>query len=314
MFQTGLVTDGRLRQHVAGPDHPEQPDRISVVLNRIEKTGLAQDLTRLAAQLASDEQLERVHPYSYIQLVAREAAAGSEHLSTGDTDINAMTPEVARLAAGCAVAAVDAVFGREVHNAFCAIRPPGHHASQSRGMGFCVFNNAAVAARHAQAVYGAEHVAIVDWDVHHGNGTQDVFYQDGSVLFFSTHQSPWYPGTGAASETGVGDGAGKTINCPLPAGSGRTAIVGAVKDRLLPALESFGPDLILLSAGFDSRLGDPLGQFTLTDEDFRELTMLMIQAAEKYCDGRLVSLLEGGYNLEGLALAAETHVRTLADL
>jgi acetoin utilization deacetylase AcuC-like enzyme len=181
-------------------------------------------------------------------------------------------------------------------------------------MGFCVFNNAAVAARHAQAVYGAEHVAIVDWDVHHGNGTQDVFYQDGSVLFFSTHQSPWYPGTGAASETGVGDGAGKTINCPLPAGSGRTAIVGAVKDRLLPALESFGPDLILLSAGFDSRLGDPLGQFTLTDEDFRELTMLMIQAAEKYCDGRLVSLLEGGYNLEGLALAAETHVRTLADL
>jgi acetoin utilization deacetylase AcuC-like enzyme len=256
--------------------------------------------------------LERVHPADYIQLVAHEAAAGSHQLSTGDVDICAATPEVARLAAGCAVAAVDAVFGREVHNAFCAIRPPGHHAGRRIGMGFCVFNNVAVAARHAQAVYGAEHVAIVDWDVHHGNGTQDIFYSDGGVLFFSTHQSPWYPGTGAASETGSGKGLGKTINCPLAAGAGRTEVVAAFQERLLPALDAFGPDLILLSAGFDSRLGDPLGQFRLMDEDFRELTALMMDAAEKYCDGRLVSLLEGGYNLPGLAMAAEAHVRTLA--
>ncbi len=312
MFQTGLITDTRLKQHVTGPHHPEQPERISVVVNRLEWSGIARDLVQLKPQLATDEQLERVHPADYIQLVAREAAEGFQHLSTGDTDINGFTPEVARRAAGCAVAAVDAVFGREVHNAFCAIRPPGHHASQSRGMGFRVFNSVAVAARHAQAVYGAEHVAIVDWDVHHGNGTQDIFYEDGSVLFFSTHQSPWYPGTGAANETGSGAGSGKIINCPLPAGSGRSSVLAAFKERLLPALESFGPDLILISAGFDSRIGDPLGHFRLTDLDFRELTALMMDAAEKYCDGRLVSLLEGGYNLEGLAMAAEAHVRALA--
>lgn len=312
MFQTGLVTDSRLKQHDPGPDHPERPDRISTILNRLELSGLAHELIQLSSQVATDEQLERVHPASYIELVTFEAAEGFRQLSTGDTQIDGMTPEVARRAAGCAVAAVDAVFAREVHNAFCAIRPPGHHASQGRGMGFCVFNNVAVAARHAQLVYGAEHVAIVDWDVHHGNGTQDIFYSDGSVLFFSTHQSPWYPGTGAADETGAGAGAGKIINCPLPAGSGRHSILGAVKERLLPALDQFCPDLILLSAGFDSRAGDPLGHFMLRDSDFRELTSLIMDAAEKYCDGRLVSVLEGGYNLEGLGLAAEAHIRALA--
>jgi len=301
-----------VKLHETGHGHPEQPDRVSVILNRLEQTGLTEDLIQVPSLLATDEQLKRVHPADYIALVEREAGLGLGQLSTGDTDICPATPEAARAAAGCAVSAVDAVFGRELHNAFCAIRPPGHHASQSRGMGFCVFNSVAVAARHAQAVYGAEHVAIVDWDVHHGNGTQDIFYEDGSVLFFSTHQSPWYPGTGAASETGLGDGAGKTINCPLPAGSGRTVILEAFRDRLLPALRAFGPDLILLSAGFDSRAGDPLGRFMLTDADFSELTLLMVEAAEKFCDGRLVSLLEGGYNLPGLALAAEAHVRTLA--
>jgi acetoin utilization deacetylase AcuC-like enzyme len=312
VFGTGLVTDSRLKLHVAGSGHPEQPERVAVILNRLEWSGLARDLIEVPSQLATDEQLQRVHSASYIELVTREAAEGFQQLTTGDTQINAMTPEVARLAAGCAVAAVDAVFGREVHNAFCAIRPPGHHASQSRGMGFCVFNSVAIAARHAQQAYGAEHVAIVDWDVHHGNGTQDIFYEDGSVLFFSTHQSPWYPGTGAANESGAGAGAGKNINCPLAAGSGREAVLSAVNDRLLSALDVFGPDLILLSAGFDSRIGDPLGQFTLRDADFRELTALMVDSAERYCDGRLVSLLEGGYNLEGLAMAAEIHVRTLA--
>jgi len=312
VFQTGLLTDARVKLHEVGQGHPERPDRVSAVLHRLEQSGLTKDLIQVPARLATEQQLERVHPAAYLELVAREAGQGLGQLSTGDTDICAGTPEAARAAAGCAVAAVDAVFGREVHNAFCAIRPPGHHASQSRGMGFCVFNHVAVAARHAQAVYGAEHVAIVDWDVHHGNGTQDIFYEDGSVLFFSTHQSPWYPGTGAVSETGMGDGAGKTINCPLPAGSGRTVIWEAFQERLLPALHAFGPDLILLSAGFDSRAGDPLGRFLLTDADFSELTMLMVEAAEKFCDGRLVSLLEGGYQLSGLALAAEAHVRALA--
>lgn len=312
MFQTGLVTDSQLAQHIAGANHPEHPDRIAAVLTYLEKGALAENLVKIRSRTASEDELERVHSAAYIKRVSVEAAAGLQQLSTGDTGINRMTPEVARLAAGCAVAAVDAVFAREVHNAFCATRPPGHHASQSRGMGFCVFNNVAIAARHAQKVYGAERVAIIDWDVHHGNGTQDVFYDDGSVLFFSTHQSPWYPGTGAVSETGSGPGDGKIINCPLPAGSAAGAVLGAVKARLLSALEVFCPDLILISAGFDSRIGDPLGQFLLTDADFRELTLLVLDAAENYCDGRLVSVLEGGYSLQGLGLAAEAHVRALA--
>ncbi len=312
MPQTGLVTDSRLKRHIAGPHHPEQSDRLTAVQERLEASGLTQNLISIEARSANDEQLERVHTASYIQRLAREAAQGFSQLSTGDTGINRLTPEVARLAAGCALAAVDAVFGGEVHNVFCAVRPPGHHASQSRGMGFCVFNNVAIAARHAQQVYGAERVAIVDWDVHHGNGTQDVFYQDGSVLFFSTHQSPWYPGTGAVNETGSGLGARKIINCPLPAGSGRATVFGAVTNRLMPALEHFEPDLILISAGFDSRAGDPLGQFLLTDEDFRELTVMLAEAAETYCDGRLISVLEGGYSLEGLASATEAHIRALS--
>jgi acetoin utilization deacetylase AcuC-like enzyme len=312
VFRTGLGTDSRLKQHDTGPGHPEQADRLTAIMNRLEFKGLARDLIRIQSKVASDEELERVHATRYIQLVQREAAEGADQLSTGDTPVCLHTPDAARRAAGCAVSAVDAVFSREVHNALCVVRPPGHHANQIRGMGFCVFNNVAIAARHAQRAYNAERVAIVDWDVHHGNGTQDIFYEDGSVLFFSTHQYPWYPGTGAEDETGAGRGKGLMVNCPLPARSGREAIWEAFQTRLLPALDRFPPDLILISAGFDSRIGDPLGLFRLTDRDFHDLTLLLADAAEKYCDGRLVSVLEGGYNLEGLAHAVEAHVRALA--
>ncbi len=181
-------------------------------------------------------------------------------------------------------------------------------------MGFCLFNNVALAAKYAQRKYGAERVLIADWDVHHGNGTQDIFYNDGSVLFFSTHQSPWYPGTGDASETGEGPGTGTTINCPFPAGSGREQILTAFERRLLPAAKDFRPDLILISAGFDSHRNDPLGLFTLADEDFADLTRLMTSLAAECCGNRLVSVLEGGYRLQGLALASEAHVRALMAL
>jgi len=310
-YQTGLAAEARVKRHDTGHGHPEQAARFDAVMNRLDATGLLHDLVKLSARSATNDELALVHTPQYIELVEREVAAGRTELSTGDTTICAGSLEAARAAAGCALSAVDAVFSGRVNNAFCVIRPPGHHASAARGMGFCLFNNIALAARYAQRRYGAERVLIADWDVHHGNGTQDIFYEDGSVFFFSTHQSPWYPGTGDAGETGLGAGAGKTMNCPFPAGAGRREIVGAFRDQLIPATNEFHPDLVLLSAGFDSRVADPLGHFLLTDDDFRDLTEMMSDMAAKHCGNRLVSVLEGGYNLQGLASAAETHARAL---
>lgn len=311
MHQTGVAADGRVTKHDPGPGHPEQPARYSCVFETFERSGLLQDLARLDSRKATDDELALVHTREYIALVEQEVEQNRSQLSTGDSAINRYSAEVSRLATGLALCAVDAVIGAEVLNAFCITRPPGHHASSDTGMGFCLFNTVAVAARYAQRAYGAERVLIADWDVHHGNGTQDIFYEDGSVLFFSTHQSPWYPGTGAAAEQGEGAGAGTTINRPFAAGAGRQEIFDAFLNALLPAAEEFRPDLILLSAGFDSRIDDPLGQFRLTDSDFLELTSMMTELADKYCDGRLVSVLEGGYNLDGLAKACEAHVRGL---
>jgi acetoin utilization deacetylase AcuC-like enzyme len=309
--QTGLVADARVEKHDPGPGHPERPARYRAVMERLEGSGLLQGLTRIEARSATDDELALVHTRDYIALVERDVALGRPQLTTGDTDIGAHSIESARVATGSVLSAVDAVFAGHIGNAFCVVRPPGHHASEAIGMGFCFFNNVAVAARYAQHRYGVERVLMVDWDVHHGNGTQDIFYRDGSVLFFSTHQSPWYPGTGSASERGEGQGAGKTINCPFPAGSARHEIVGAFQKILLPAAGDFHPDFLMISAGFDSRINDPLGHFLLTDDDFAELTRMMTDFAADRCAGRLVSVLEGGYNLDGLASASEAHVRAL---
>ncbi len=308
MKATGLAADPQVKKHDTGPGHPERAARFDAVLR-----GLPQGLSPLKVRSATDDDLALVHTREYIALVEREIAQNRRQLSTGDTDISAGSAEAARVAAGCVLSAVDAVFSGAVLNAFCVVRPPGHHASAARGMGFCLFNNIAIGARYAQRKHGAQRVLIADWDVHHGNGTQDIFYGDESVLFFSTHQSPWYPGTGAASERGEGKGAGKTINCPFPAGAARAEILGAFRNQLLPAAREFQPDFVLLSAGFDSRVNDPLGQFLLTDDDFSELTRMVKELAGEYCQGRLVSVLEGGYSLEGLAAASEAHVRALID-
>jgi acetoin utilization deacetylase AcuC-like enzyme len=314
MLKTGLVTDPATRRHDTGIGHPEQPARQSAVMDRLEFSGLLDVLTQVAPRVAEDDEVALVHTREYIALVRQEVLARRDQLSTGDTAISAQSLDAALRAVGCVLAGVDAVFAKTVNNAFCVVRPPGHHANAKIGMGFCVFNNVAIAARYAQKRYGVGPVAILDWDVHHGNGTQDIFYEDSSVLFCSTHQSPWYPGTGAESETGQGQGTGATINCPLSAGSGRDEILGAVEQKMLPALREFRPEFVLISAGFDSRINDPLGRFLLTDDDFVELTQVMLQVADEHSGGRLLSVLEGGYSLSGLASASAAHVSALGQI
>jgi len=304
---TGLAADAVSKEHITGPGHPERPERFDAAFNAVEDL----QLLRIEPRMANEDEIALCHSRDYIRLVEREVAAGVHQLSTGDTSVGPRSFDAALRAAGGVLNAVEAVFARTVQNAFCIVRPPGHHATPDRGMGFCLFDNIAVAARYAQRKYGAERVLIADWDVHHGNGTQDIFYTDGSVFFFSTHQHPWYPGTGMADETGEGKGAGRTLNCPLPAGSGRAEILGAFEERLLPAAEQFKPDLVLISAGFDSRIDDPLGNFLLNDADFADLTRVMLEIADKHAQGRLVSVLEGGYSLTGLARGVRAHVQAL---
>jgi acetoin utilization deacetylase AcuC-like enzyme len=309
---TALLLDPVFKRHDTGAGHPECPERYDAITAALAP--LSDRLLPIPLRDASEDELALCHSRQYILQAARDIRSGMTVLSTGDTTVCPDSFDIALRAAGSVLNAVDLVLEKRAPNAFCAVRPPGHHATPSRGMGFCVFNNVAVAARYAQHRYGVQRVLIADWDVHHGNGTQDAFYTDGDVFFFSTHQSPWYPGTGAYSEQGEGEGEGATLNLPLPAGSGREQILGGFRQYLLSLAESVQPDLVLISAGFDSRLGDPLGRFRLTDRDFRDLTQLMMEIADRYCHGNLISVLEGGYNLNGLGDAVASHVRELAGI
>src|SRR6202163_442142 len=309
---TAILADPVYKKHDPGWGHPERPERYDAVVDALSTAGLMKSLGRIESRFATDDEIALCHSHSYIQKVKQEIAAGARELSTGDTQVGPQSLDVALQTVGGILNAVDAVIERKAQNAFCVVRPPGHHARPDQGMGFCIFNSIAIAARYAQRKHGLGKVLIADWDVHHGNGTQDIFYSDGSVLFFSTHQSPWYPGTGDAAETGDGKGKSCTINVPLPAGSGRSEIVGSFRQRLMPAAERFQPDLVLISAGYDSRIDDPLGRFRLSDDDFAELTAIMLEIAGQHAGGRLVSVLEGGYNLSGLASGATAHVKALA--
>jgi acetoin utilization deacetylase AcuC-like enzyme len=311
--KTALVTDPVSRAHDTGDGHPECAARYDAVLNALKASGADDKMLTLPVRAATDEELARCHTREYIATARRDIEAGRDTLSTGDTQVSARSLEAALKASGAALNAVDAVVNGTAANAFCVARPPGHHATPERGMGFCVFNNVAVAARYAQTKHKIGKVLIADWDVHHGNGTQDIFYDDGSVFFLSTHQSPWYPGTGRADETGTGKGLGATLNFPFPASSGRKEIYGAFEAKLLPAMEKFKPEFVFISAGFDSRENDPLGKFTLNDEDFADLTRLMKKIAKDHANGRLVSVLEGGYNLDGLGKASAAHVAALME-
>ena len=312
-MKTALLADPACREHDPGHAHPESPRRFEAVSRALDAAGLRGKMLALPPREIVTADLLLAHDPAYVALAKREIFAGAHQLSTGDTAVSWHSWEAALKAAGSGLAAVDAILAGKCQRAFCLVRPPGHHATATRGMGFCIFNSIALAARHAQKRHGIERVLIVDWDVHHGNGTQDIFYEDGSVFFFSTHQSPWYPGTGRADETGAGPGKGTTLNCPLPAFSGRKEILACFEEKLLPAMEKFRPGLVLISAGFDSRMDDPLGHFLLTDEDFADLTRLVAGIAERHASGRIVSMLEGGYHLPGLASAATAHVHALSE-
>jgi len=287
--------------------HPGRPDRIRAVERALEDECFS-GLVREQALRAEPETIALTHSEPYIQAIIEAAPREGFVRIDDDTSMSSGTLEAALRAVGAAAQAVDEVMAGKVRNAFSAMRPPGHHAERAQAMGFCFFNNVAIAARHAQKAHGAERVAIVDWDVHHGNGTQDIFWSDPSVLYGSTHEMPLYPGTGATSERGEHD---TIVNAPLRAGDGGERFREAFETVILPRVEAFRPDLILISAGFDAHWRDPVANLQLTEADFAWATRKLMDIAERRCGGRVVSLLEGGYDLEGLARSVKVHVRTL---
>ena len=304
---TLLVTHSACSAHDMGEGHPERPERMRAVHRALEHETF-QSLLRDNAPLAAVEALTRVHPAEYVAAIERAAPSRGRVQLDSDTAMSPGTWDALLRAAGGAVFAVDEVAAKRVDNAFVAARPPGHHAERATPMGFCFFNTAAVAARHAQAAHGFERVAIVDFDVHHGNGTQDIFWSDASVLYASTHQMPLYPGTGARSETGDHD---QIVNAPLRAGDGGEAFRDAFTQTILPRLDAFSPDLVIVSAGFDAHYRDPLGNLNLNEADFAWVTHRLMDIAQRRCGGRLVSLLEGGYDLDGLGRSVAAHVSAL---
>ena len=308
---SALIYDPSFLRHKTGR-HPENPERINRIVAALEADDDLWDrLKRISPSAAPEEAIARCHGNALIDHIRDLCERGEPFLDL-DTRISRESFEVARLAAGAAVAGVDAVMTGDASTAFALVRPPGHHATPNRSMGFCLFNNAAVAARYAQANHGVERVLIVDWDVHHGNGTQDIFYSDDTVFFFSTHQYPYYPGTGSRGESGGGKGEGYTLNVPLAEGTPARAHREAFSRALAAIEKTFPPDLIVISAGFDSRRDDPLGGLELEDQDFAEMTREVMDLAGRHGSGRVVSVLEGGYNLETLGETVRTHIAALS--
>jgi acetoin utilization deacetylase AcuC-like enzyme len=315
MARTGLLYHPLFLEHDSGAGHPERPARIEAIMERLEQTGLAAHCVRLTPAEAPVDAITLVHSADHVDRLASLSRLGRLIPETPDTLVSPATYRAARMAAGAAVTAVDAVMAGRVDNAFCPVRPPGHHAEDSQAVGFCYFNNVAIAARHLQVAHGLERVAIVDWDVHHCNGTQHSFEDDPSVFVFSIHRySPgFFPGTGARGERGVGAGTGCTLNVPLPPGSTDEDYLEAFDQELRPALAAFRPQFVLASVGFDTHRADPLGGMALTEGVNHELTVQVARLAGEHCEGRLVSVLEGGYDLAALAASAEAHLRALMD-
>jgi acetoin utilization deacetylase AcuC-like enzyme len=304
---TLLLHHPSFANHKTSAGHPERPDRYRAVQAALSQPQF-DPLLREEAEVADLDATRYVHSNRYVDaLAAARPDKGYVYLDGGDTMMEPSTWEVVLRGVGATLQAVDKVLDGEVQNAFVACRPPGHHAETEQAMGFCLFNNISIGARHAQQKHGLTRVAIVDFDVHHGNGTQEIFYTDPSVLYASTHQMPLFPGTGATGETGVGN----IFNAPLAAGDGGAELRDAFENRILPAVDSFSPELIIVSAGFDAHERDPLGSLSMTADDFAWVTRELMTSAEKHCQGRLVAVLEGGYDLQGLSDSVTAHVSEL---
>jgi acetoin utilization deacetylase AcuC-like enzyme len=311
--KTGFVYDDIYLEHKTTPGHPESPARLTAILEKLKADGVYAQLVPLTPQAASLERIQAIHTPKYVERVRTSCETGEEYLDSPDVPISRKSYAVALMAAGGVLRAVDAVMHGEVANAFCAVRPPGHHAMADRAMGFCIFNNVAIGTRYVQQQYGLSKVLIVDWDVHHGNGTQAAFYDDPTVLYFSVHQSPFYPGSGTEAEKGRGKGLNYTINVPLPSGSGDKEYLEAFEQKLRPAALAFSPQFVFISAGFDAHENDKLGGMHVTTECYGKLSRIVKGIADQCCQGRLVAVLEGGYGLQGLADSVETHIRVLMD-
>jgi len=306
---TILYTDDRFLGHETGT-HRERPERLKAITEELIRTGLAAKCQAAETRLASVDELSQIHSGTYVERVAQFAKEGGGWIE-GDTFMSPKSYDVACRAAGTAIAAVDAVMKGPDHQALCLVRPPGHHALVHEAMGFCLFNNIALAADHAVKRHHLERVLVVDWDVHHGNGTQDIFYERDDVWFLSAHRSPFYPGTGKKDETGTRKGLGTKFNLPVAFGISRKDYLAQFESLLTDAAAKCKPQMILISAGFDAHAEDPIGSLGLETEDFETLTKLVIQVAKGHCQGRLVSCLEGGYNVKRLAESVACHLKTL---
>ncbi|MEK7747885.1 MAG: histone deacetylase [Nitrospirota bacterium] len=312
-MKTGFITDPIYLAHDTGRGHPENAGRLSAILNHLKQTETASLLQWITPSLHPEIEkwITAVHAPAYFQSLLQKNPKGVTPLDP-DTVISPASFSAAKMAVSGVLTAIDAVMSGRLKNGFCAVRPPGHHAESNRAMGFCLFNNVAIGARYLQRHHGCNRVFILDWDVHHGNGTQNSFYADPTVFYFSTHQYPFYPGTGAREERGIDEGDGFTVNCPLSAGSGDKEMLRIFNKNLSSAVSKFKPDFILISAGFDAHQDDPLAQLLVTDNGFSEMTAIVKGLAETYCHGRIVSCLEGGYDFSALSVSVEKHLHNLA--
>jgi len=312
MFETGIVKDDFYKKHINGYSHPESPERLEILYKMLDEPEIVGQFKKIYPREATEEEITAVHSLSYYRLIAETANRRGITPLDADTSACPDTFRAAKLAAGGLLSLVEAILNKSINNGFALVRPPGHHAEASRAMGFCIFNNVAIGAAQLIKKYELKKVAIVDWDLHHGNGTQHLFYDNSQVLYFSTHQYPYYPGTGSINEVGEGEGKGYTINIPLRPGAGDEEYITIFQEILKPLLYEFLPDFILVSAGFDIHYEDPLGGMRVTPRGFAYLTQILLNSAQEICAGRLAMVLEGGYGLNGLRDSVREVILALA--